>query len=214
MESEQNYFESPEEQRLYKMCYDMAKITGALVFRVVQLEEELRLKTEEANIDHTTKLLNSNAVETIGNQWVEEKKPFVAIFFDLLNFKKVNDTCGHEIGNHYLQSVGEMIAKNTKKNDLVARIGGDEFIVLLDTTEATEEKHVIAQYVMDRTSSLIDAYNRDDFSGIDNIGISMGYAIFDPILHSSYNDVVGEADQQMLHNKKQQHFENKGAYRI
>ena len=214
MESEQNYFESPEEQRLYAMSYDMAKITGALVCRVVQLEEELRLKTEEANIDHTTKLLNSNAVETIGNQWVEEKKPFVAIFFDLLNFKKVNDTCGHEIGNHYLQNVGEMIAKNTKKNDLVARIGGDEFVVLLDTGEATEEKHIIAQNVIDRTSTLIHEYNRDGFGGIDNIGISGGYAIFDPNLHTSYHDVIGEADKQMLHNKKQQHFDNKGAYRI
>jgi Amt family ammonium transporter len=213
MESEQNYFKSPEEQRIYTMFYDMAKITGALVCRVVQLEEELKVKTEEANRDHTTKLLNSNAVETIGNQWVEDEKPFVAIFFDLLNFKKVNDTCGHEIGNYYLQSVGEMIAKNTKKNDLVARIGGDEFVVLLDTAEAIEEKHVIAHYVMERTSSLVDGYNRDNFSYIDKIGISGGYAIFDPNIHSSYQDVVSEADQHMLQNKKQQHLYNEGAYR-
>lgn len=213
MESENNYFKSPEEQRLYAMCYDMAKITGALVCRVVQLEEELKVKTEEANRDHTTKLLNSSAVETIGNKWVEDEKPFVTIFFDLLNFKKVNDTCGHEIGNHYLQSVGEMIAKNTKKNDLVARIGGDEFVVLLDTAEAIDEKHTIARYVIDRTSSLIDDYNRDEFGGIDDIGISGGYAIFDPNLHRSYQDVVSEADKHMLQNKKQQHLDNKGAYR-
>jgi diguanylate cyclase (GGDEF)-like protein len=213
MESEQNYFKSPEEQRLYAMCYDMAKITGALVCRVVQLEEELRIKTEEANRDHTTKLLNSNAVEAIGNKWVEEEKPFVAIYFDLLNFKKVNDTCGHEIGNVYLRSVGEMIAKNTKKNDFVARIGGDEFIVLLDTAEAIEEKHMIAHYVIDRTSTLIDDYNSANFSEIDNIGISGGYAIFDPNLHTSLSSVISEADISMSLNKKQQHINNKGSYR-
>jgi diguanylate cyclase (GGDEF)-like protein len=191
----------------------MAKITGALVCRVVKLEEELKVKTEEANRDHTTKLLNSNAVEAIGNKWVEEEKPFVAIYFDLLNFKKVNDTCGHEIGNVYLRSVGEMIAKNTKKNDFVARIGGDEFIVLLDTAEAIEEKHMIAHYVIDRTSTLIDDYNSANFSEIDNIGISGGYAIFDPNLHTSLSSVISEADISMSLNKKQQHLDNKGSYR-
>ena len=214
MEFEKRTFNTPEEQRLYEMTYTMAKITGAFLCRVMLLEDELHKKIKEAHTDHTTKLLNNVAIEKQGAEWIRDQKPFVAVFFDLLNFKKINDTHGHAIGNMYLQDIGDILVTVTKKRDLVARIGGDEFLILLDTEGATREPTHIAHSVMDRTDRYVKGYNAINHPDLDNLGISSGYAIYDPSMHPTLASVISEADISMSLNKKQQHNENGGAYRV
>ncbi len=214
MESDKHSFKTPQEKYIYDMSYMMGRTMGSMLVRYVLLEEALHRQTEEAHRDHTTKLLNSAAIEHKGNEWVQLRKPFVAIYFDLLNFKKINDLHGHTNGNQYLQDIGNIIVTVTKKEDLVARIGGDEFLILLDTAKAEQEPSVIAHNVMDRTSRYVTGYNSVNYPDIDNLGISSGYAIYDPSMHPTLSSVISEADISMSLNKKQQHHDNGGAYRV
>ena len=56
---------------------------------------------------------------------------FAIFFIDLDNFKHINDTCGHSAGDVILQSVASRIANSVRRSDLVARFGGDEFVVVV-----------------------------------------------------------------------------------
>ncbi|MDZ4674364.1 MAG: GGDEF domain-containing protein [Gemmatimonadota bacterium] len=58
-----------------------------------------------------------------------------ALFFDIDHFKQVNDTCGHAVGDAVLQMLGRTLASNLREEDAVARVGGEEFIILLQAID-------------------------------------------------------------------------------
>ena len=89
-----------------------------------------------ANHDHLTGLLNKVQFENILNQTinsaVRNNKKFALMFIDLDYFKDVNDTSGHNVGDMVLKEVSSRFLKTLRKEDIVARIGGDEFNVIVD----------------------------------------------------------------------------------
>ncbi|NMG55758.1 sensor domain-containing protein [Aromatoleum aromaticum] len=74
------------------------------------------------------------------------------LFIDLNRFKPVNDLYGHEAGDRLLQEVACRLKAGVRKEDIVGRLGGDEFIVLLPYLEQTQEAMNIAQYVVESVS--------------------------------------------------------------
>jgi GGDEF domain-containing protein len=75
----------------------------------------------------------------------QPKHLYAVLFIDLDNFKPVNDTLGHEVGDQLLQQVADQIKQPLRKSDLVARLGGDEFAVLLDDIPIEEHAIVVVQ---------------------------------------------------------------------
>jgi diguanylate cyclase (GGDEF)-like protein len=73
---------------------------------------------------------------------------FSVLFVDLDHFKEVNDTMGHAAGDLLLQAVAERLAGAVRQSDLVARIGGDEFMVLIDDHRGPEEVMIVAQKIL------------------------------------------------------------------
>ena len=69
-----------------------------------------------------------HAIDTLGR----EPRPLVLLFIDLDGFKAVNDLCGHEVGDSVLIEFGRRLAASVRRTDEVARLAGDEFVVLLD----------------------------------------------------------------------------------
>lgn len=125
----------------------------------------------ERNIDALTGLLNRRALIERSStlfQPQDNGNGVVVLFADLDGFKTVNDTHGHHVGDRVLAAVASNIAKTVRNEDLVARYGGDEFLLLLpDTTKQGGE--LVAQ----RVRQAIDDYAKDnqiDFS----ISIGMG----------------------------------------
>ncbi len=95
--------------------------------------EELQKKAE---IDPLTGLLNRRAFDSKINEIIknEEFYPISLIFVDIDDFKQINDTYGHVIGDEVLRFIAKKLKDNSKNQDIIVRFGGEEFILLLPNT--------------------------------------------------------------------------------
>lgn len=120
--------------------------------------------------------------------------PIAIIIIDLDGLKYINDNFGHKAGDNYIKDAAMVLKESLRASDVVARIGGDEFaVVLINTTEENVQK------VIERIRKKADDFNK--ISGKFPIGLSMGYAICteEPV------DVEGlliEADHAMYEDKQ------------
>ncbi|MFC6759321.1 GGDEF domain-containing protein [Sulfitobacter porphyrae] len=92
---------------------------------------------QEADTDALTGLGNRRALNNVLTRMVAGRVPFAVMQIDLDYFKSVNDTLGHAAGDHVLQTVAQIMVEETRNKDTVARVGGDEFtVVLVDVRDA------------------------------------------------------------------------------
>ena len=130
---------------------------GGLLFFEGTVEDITERKLQEtvaqyqATHDTLTGLLNRNALTTRLMEALERRAPneYVAVLYvDLDQFKYVNDSLGHQIGDQYLRIVASRLSACLRSPDSVARQGGDEFIVLLEQLSSREEITQIAQSIL------------------------------------------------------------------
>ena len=95
---------------------------------------------EHAERDFLTDLLNTRAFESELTTRLAREQPFALVLADVDGLKLVNDSEGHAAGNDYLRRLASVLREETAPEDTVARIGGDEFVVLteVDTPEEAE----------------------------------------------------------------------------
>ncbi|MGO9208252.1 MAG: diguanylate cyclase domain-containing protein [Candidatus Limnocylindrales bacterium] len=72
---------------------------------------------------------------------------FAILFMDIDRFKDVNDSYGHEFGDRVLRAVAQRLTSAVRQNDTVARIGGDEFVIILETAQGAQAADTVAQHV-------------------------------------------------------------------
>lgn len=101
-----------------------------------QLVESERMYRHLAYHDPLTGLLNRAALQEHANRKIAASEPFALILIDLDNFKTVNDTHGHLIGDEYLKHIAALLELHANPGDIVGRIGGDEFVVLMPIDSA------------------------------------------------------------------------------
>ena len=93
-----------------------------------------------ASMDRLTQLLNRGEVEhhlqELVQHWTKRQRVFSGLLLDIDNFKKINDSYGHDVGDHVLVSLAEVLRGCVRGHDFVVRWGGDEFLVLLPDAEA------------------------------------------------------------------------------
>jgi diguanylate cyclase (GGDEF)-like protein len=125
--------------------------------------------------DPLTDILNRRGLEQWGQYEIERAKrfdsPLTAIFFDLDQFKDVNDTYGHEVGDSVLQQVVNCCQEVIRKIDIFARIGGEEFIIILPETSLP-----IAIQVAERLRKTVAACSMQANDHLIRITISLGVA--------------------------------------
>ena len=107
-------------------------VAGHLAIAMRQITDHKELE-RLSTTDTLTGLMNRRAfqsdLETAIVRAERNEAPGVLLFIDLDNFKQINDSNGHEVGDNVLRDVSEMIRSRSRKYDLVARLGGDEFVV-------------------------------------------------------------------------------------
>lgn len=127
---------------------------------------------------------------------------FAIIFLDLDHFKNINDSLGHDVGDKLLVQTATRLKETIREEDMVARIGGDEFVVLLpdlsaDEFEAAKSAENVSQKIHEtlRTPFLVDGYTL-------NISSSLGITLINT-LSQSEDDLLKHADIAMYESKKE-----------
>ncbi|MDV3427984.1 MAG: GGDEF domain-containing protein [Bacillota bacterium] len=144
-----------------------------------------------ALMDSMTGVLNRNGLDIISDAALKVKKPFYVIVCDLDGTKRINDSFGHIEGDNYISKAAKIISSTTGSKGHLARIGGDEFVIILDYIEKTELNGMIS-----RIKKQICEINPNK-----STGISLGCALF-PTDGTSFMELYKTADKLMYDDKK------------
>ncbi len=126
----------------------------------------------------------------------KNNKKFAIFFLDLNNFKEINDTKGHAIGDEVLKTVANRLLESIRKNDIVGRLGGDEFVVIANHIVREKEIKILANRLIEKMNQPIQIANQE-FILKCAIGISIA-----PYDAMQAETLLSYADQAMYKAKK------------
>lgn len=164
---------------------------------------ELDLKNEELkqiiDFDSLTGLLNRKAFINHLEDLIKNKNSyeneFALLYLDLDGFKFINDTYGHNIGDEVLKIIGQRLKNSTKKKDLTARIGGDEFIIIIMSGNRNYIEDVAQR--MTKTVAKTISIGSNNY----NITASIGISLF-PIDGLTVEELMKKSDKAMYKIKR------------
>jgi diguanylate cyclase (GGDEF)-like protein/PAS domain S-box-containing protein len=153
-----------------------------------------------ATSDDLTKAHNRryffNAVEKEAKRTVRKQMPLSLILFDIDKFKDINDSYGHHSGDLVLVEISNVCKKMLRGEDTFARIGGEEFVVMLPDTDDDE-----AATIAERIRHLISELIVTDRGKTIAVTVSIGVTSWNPGRGLDINTLLNEADQAMYHAK-------------
>jgi diguanylate cyclase (GGDEF)-like protein len=162
-----------------------------------QLRSTLQHQTELARRDGLTGAVNSRFFAELLQMEMERSQryshTFTLVYIDLDNFKTVNDQYGHSIGDRVLSSVVDCANRHLRKVDVIARLGGDEYALLLPETGEGSARATLSKL----HSELVQEMKRNNWS----VTFSIGAIICDGA-HSSADQLIGMADNLMYAAKR------------
>lgn len=171
---------------------------GRIIGSVVTFSDITERKKQEEEVlylsyhDALTGLYNRTYLEKIGSDLEQEKNyPLCVVVGDVNGLKLSNDIFGHKKGDEFLKRIAEIIKKNTREEDLLFRVGGDEFYLFFRNT-----REETAKGIMERISSSI---REEDFHGVRG-GIALGLSVLDKE-NTSLMHVMNDAEQKMYREK-------------
>ena len=181
----------------------LSAITAVWIYALYKAKEELRISEakirQQASFDSLTGLYNRHKFYEILSEEIEQSKDenlsFALFFLDLDEFKEVNDTLGHAVGDALLRRVANRLRNRVRSRDIVARLGGDEFTIIISDVQKIEDLHSIAKNICEAVSSefLIQGHSI-------NVSTSIGITCF-PQDADSDEEILINADQAMYASK-------------
>ena len=168
-----------------------------LWFLVTELEREL---AEQARTDYLTGTMNRRAMEEAALREVERstryRHPLSMIMMDIDNFKHLNDSRGHAAGDSILQAFTNHLKTMLRRPDLLARMGGDEFAILLPDTPAS-----VGKAVAKRIKRSVEGLEVPFETGPIKFTISAGVSELDPA-QGKWEEMIRRADKAMYEIKQ------------
>ncbi len=168
------------------------------------LKKELDAARHLSNLDPFTGVFHKVAIEErakvlFGLFKRNLSKPLAGIYLDIDEFKQVNDTYGHEAGDHVIQDVVKKIQDCVRETDMVGRVGGDEFLLLLPGSNE-EGAMKVAEKITEMLASTPISLGTDDGKTI-TVAISMGIIEATSEMEDA-SDFLNTLDQHMFENKR------------
>ena len=162
---------------------------------IIELFDEIKNK---ANKDHLTGLYNRRYLFNIGNEIYNDcktnNKVFAIAILDIDNFKRINDTYGHDIGDIALKEVAVILNKNISSNGLISRLGGEEFCICFYNRNEDEVKELLEYIRKDFEKNVIEIKDIQLKYTI-SIGYSFDFGI-------NIDEMIRNADEYLYEAKK------------
>ena len=175
----------------------LAAVLSQFQTRLIEAESKA---LELAFQDPLTGLNNKRYMNTLFDQALllaTRPHHVVAVFYiDLDNFKPINDTAGHAVGDEVLKTVAARLKSSTRSTDICARVGGDEFVVIATQLDEEAQAAEVAKKLLARLTERIPVEGSDY-----GLGASIGIALY-PQHGRSLAELVHCADQAMYHVKR------------
>ena len=165
---------------------------GVFTYVLLELKKSQGILRKLSRTDSLTGLVNSGYFFEIGNGEIQRtlryKHPFSVVYIDVDNFKTVNDTIGHSAGDALLRKIAENVRSTIRSTDTMARMGGDEFAILMPETNDKAAGSAIGRIQNSLLSINMPKGAQVTFS----MGVFTGNEC-----HSSFNEVIKAADKLM-----------------
>ncbi|KUO60452.1 MAG: hypothetical protein APF84_06225 [Gracilibacter sp. BRH_c7a] len=180
--------------------YDiLSELYESIISMASSLKETHEKLTNQAKIDSLTNLYNrtffNESFSSLSNEGFSELK-LALLYLDLDNFKYINDTYGHSVGDRALQMVAERLLDCVRVMDIIVRMGGDEFTIVLPGIKDETYINMVAQRVLEKIGEPMSICGQEI-----TISVSIGIGIYP----SDGNDIcslLNNADAAMYHAKK------------
>lgn len=158
-----------------------------------KIQEQL---SEEMRLDPLTRILNKVAAGDEVDQFVRQNPTgtHVLLLIDIDDFKQINDTFGHTVGDTVISDIAQIIRKQFRSTDIVARVGGDEFLAFMKDTTLKDAEEKARQLCQEASKRLIG----DD--AIVNVTLSIGLAVCG-VDGEDYETLFAMADRAMYFTK-------------
>ncbi len=167
---------------------------------IKQLKEELQQANELAKTDELTGIPNrrgfNSFIDHVSKEAIEQQSSFALIILDLDFFKTINDTFGHLIGDSTLRYIAKLLASETKGRDYIARIGGEEFAVVLPNTNYNAALKVADNIRQEISTKKLIVKNHNQPL---KISVSGGVAMYQ--MNEELEHLVQRADSALYHAK-------------
>lgn len=139
------------------------------------------------------KITTEKMVTSVLSEFPQKKQALIVV--DIDNFKSVNDILGHKVGDHIICVVAGVLSSLFRNTDIIGRIGGDEFVVLMRNVP---DYNVVTK----KAAQLIDLFeNKEGLSIPENISVSVGIAFSDDN-DRTFSDLFSKSDQALYMSKK------------
>ncbi|ROM94733.1 GGDEF domain-containing protein [Pseudomonas brassicacearum] len=167
---------------------------------LARMAEQEMVAVQMASMDELTLLSNRRGFRTLAQHALNVcdrlSRPATLLFFDLNDFKPINDRYGHAEGDNALKTFADVLRIAFRESDVIGRLGGDEFVALL-----TGSSHVEIAAIMARLQEILDERNAMLQRGYD-IRFSVGQIEYDPQRHQSIDLLLADADAAMYTQKQ------------
>ncbi|OIN53150.1 diguanylate cyclase domain-containing protein [Pseudomonas costantinii] len=142
------------------------------------------------------RLLFLNLLNQAINVAIKYKQPLALMFIDLDHFKSINDTLGHACGDRLLVAVAERLAQSVRRSDVVARLSGDEFAILISGVDQIDQLEPLANKLVAAIHQpfMVESHRVET-------AISIGISLFSGD-GSSVDDLLAQADRAMYQAKR------------
>jgi len=154
-----------------------------------ELERQKAILYQSSIMDHLTQVYNRSYIMKIfDNAFAQTKRyqqAFSCIILDIDNFKAINDTYGHPVGDEVIKETAQKIASQLRDADSVGRYGGEEFLIILPNTSAAEAKQVAEKIRITVENAIISKQN---------LRVTVSLGLSDTLIESP------TTQEEMLHN--------------
>ncbi len=174
--------------------FESSQLKKAMATGVNLLQMQIGQLRHDSQTDPLTGAHNRRSLDLSVNQLIKFKTPFSVLEIDIDFFKRINDNFGHDVGDETLITLTKIIQKMSRRDDIVARVGGEEFILILPN-ENTDTSLVIAERLREKVA-------HTQLENIGNITVSIGIATWPK--HSSDIDQVYKLADKALYLAKEQ----------